>query len=133
MESAFVTLARFRNLLPAQYYKILLQENGVNAFLPEEHTVGLCSPDFWFIQLNARLRLQVPNEEAERAAGILREAAECARTTEEFPLGEYELFHEEVREAPADLTGPRWFLLSAAIWLFIALTTLGVTALAKAL
>ena len=107
MESAFVTLARFRSLLPAQYYQSLLEENGIRAFLPEEQTVGLCSPGFWFIQLQTRIRLLVPCSERERALAVLREAVEYARATEACPISPDEVFEEEVfEEGPFDMTGP---------------------------
>ena len=108
MESAFVTLARFRSLLPAQCYQSLLEENGIHAFLPEEQTVGLCSPNFWFIQLQTQIRLLVPISEREEALSVLREAVEYARATEACPISPDEVFEEEVlEEGPFDMTGPR--------------------------
>ena len=57
MADAFVTIARFRGLTTAQFYTGLLQSNGVHAFLPEECTAALRAPKFWFLWLEAQIRL----------------------------------------------------------------------------
>jgi hypothetical protein len=133
MERSFVTLARFRSLMPAQYYKALLQSNGINAFLPEEQTVGLCSPDFWFIQLNAQLRLQVPREETTEALDCLREASAYAQTTEKSPITDDDVSEEEIPEGQPDLTGPRWLFACTAAWFLFYFIITAVTTIARAL
>jgi len=81
MPDAFVTIAWFRGLTTAQFYTGLLQSNGVHAFLPEECTAALRAPKFWFLWLEAQIRLMVPTEEQEQAMALLREAADRAEDT----------------------------------------------------
>ena len=123
MDSVFVTLVRFRSLLTAQYYQSLLQANGISAFLSDEYTAGLCSPNFWFISLEKQLRLLVPRTERQQALNVLQEAVDYASATASHPIENDEVFPEEASiETEIDMSGARflrkWVVLVLVLIIF---------------
>lgn len=72
-DARLVTIASFRDLFSAQFHKGLLEENGVDAFLPEENTKA--TGGLWALGAQP-VRLQVPACQLERAKALLQEAAE---------------------------------------------------------
>lgn len=74
MYEEIVTVATYPNLMSAQFFQTLLQENGIQAFLPDEFSAGTQLPAIVFTM--QEIRLQVPNSQAAEARRILREMAE---------------------------------------------------------
>jgi hypothetical protein len=68
------TVAVFQDLTSAEFCESLLEENGIPAHIPNEHTVGLKHPDFWVTLGN--VAVQVMPEDAERARDLLEEATQ---------------------------------------------------------
>jgi hypothetical protein len=140
MEKVFETVATFRNLTTAQFYQSLLEENGIAAFLPEENTVATRAPDFWFINLQANIRLQVPHDEKETALAVLHDVAAYGHEVEAMSEGEEvpaevdsaRPAEEEPLPAPdaGDFSGLRLLFWLAGISVLVLLLWRGIQALA---
>jgi len=131
MDKAFVTIATYPDLISAQYYRNLLEANGLHPFLPDEFSAGTQLPAIVFTK--AGLSLQVPTSEAAEAQQILSEMAERGREEHE-DLESLETSEEEVPGAISSeryrmtllvaggfFVGPlvAWFLYSCIQWILI--------------
>ena len=84
-KDAFVTVAMCRNLLLAQSYQDILAQNGIESFLPEENFLV---QDPFMIPALGGVRLSVAEADVERAAEILKSAAESLEGPDEEGEGQ---------------------------------------------
>jgi hypothetical protein len=74
MDTSMATVAVFRDLTSACFYQSLLEENGLDAFLPDEYKLATRDPGL-MVAVGA-IRLQVPADQAAEAVAILQNAGE---------------------------------------------------------
>lgn len=90
-DQRFVTIADFTDLLTAEFYQSLLEEHGVQAFVPSANAASLRpSLPAALFGLRARISLKVPAHDAERALNILQDFDERAEHTDEREHGDAE-------------------------------------------
>ena len=112
MPNAFTTVAVFRDPVSAEFYQNVLTEDGIQAFLPEINSAFIWPMLTWS---QARIRLQVPTEDAERARTLLQEAARrCADSdkTQLVPSDQGPL----MPDFPPATTGYTRFLQTYFVW-----------------
>ena len=72
-EQRFVTIADFTELLTAEFYQSLLEENGVQAFVPTANTAATRLPfAARLFGMETRIALKVPAYQVELALDVLR-------------------------------------------------------------
>jgi hypothetical protein len=74
MDTSMATVAVFKDLTSACFYQSLLEENGLDPFLPDEYKLAIRDPAL-MVAVGA-IRLQVPADQAAEAVTILQDAAE---------------------------------------------------------
>ncbi len=100
MGEELVTVAAYPDLTTAQFFQSLLEENGIDTFIPSENAIGTRYPAVWLT--TPGVSLQVSSGDAERACELLEEMAE--RHAENDPDADLD---DQLEEDPVELSGDR--------------------------
>jgi hypothetical protein len=112
----WVTVARFADLNIAQVCASMLRENGIMTFLPDEALTSVlpfpAEFNLGFRSKQGAIRLQVPEEDVDRASELLRAEQSVEEDVEPADA------EEEVEESTSGL---RWFFQFTVISLIVVL------------